>query len=148
MKKLIEAQDIIKAAKLNKFGGGSTARILMLLLKINKINKIYSDISNYSGTEFIDHLIKELKINYKFNEEELSRIPKSGPFIIVANHPYGGIDGMLLVKIVAQVRDDYKTMANFLLQQLEPVKDYILPVNPFEDRKDAKSSLAGIKSSL
>ncbi|MCF8379368.1 MAG: lysophospholipid acyltransferase family protein [Bacteroidales bacterium] len=148
MKKLIEAEDIIKAAKLNKFGGGSTARILMLLLKINKVNKIYSDISEYSGTEFIDHLIKELKISYKFNEEELSRIPTTGPFIIVANHPYGGIDGMLLVKIISQVRDDYKTMANFLLQQLEPVKDYILPVNPFEDRKDAKSSLMGIKSSL
>ncbi|MCK4920192.1 MAG: lysophospholipid acyltransferase family protein [Bacteroidales bacterium] len=148
MKKLIEPEDIIKAAKLNKFGGGSTARILMLLLRINKINKIYSDIAEYSGTEFIDHLIKELKISYEFNEEELNRIPTTGSFITVANHPYGGIDGMLMVKIISKVRDDYKTMANFLLQKLDPVKDLILPVNPFEDRKDAKSSLMGIKSSL
>ena len=146
LKKLIEPEDIIKAAKLKKFGGGSTAWILMLLLRINKINKLYSGVSNYTGTEFIDHLIKELKITYEFNEEELSRIPKDGAFITVSNHPYGGIDGMLKVKIISQVRDDYKVMANFLLQKLDPVKDYILPVNPFEDRKDAKSSLAGIKS--
>jgi len=148
LKKLIEPEDIIKAAKLNKFGAGSTAWILMLLLRINKINKLYSSISNYSGTEFIDHLIKELKISYEFNEEELSRIPKDGAFITVANHPYGGIDGMLLVKVISQVRDDYKAMANFLLQKLDPVKDYILPVNPFEDRKDVKSSLIGIKNSF
>ena len=37
-----------------------------------------------------------------------------------------------MVKIISQVRDDYKAMANFLLQKLDPVKDYILPVNPFE----------------
>ena len=148
MRKLIEPEDIIKAAKLNKFYGASTAKILMLLLRINKVNKLYSEVSNFEGPEFIEKLIKKLRINYEFSEEELSRIPKTGPFITVSNHPYGGIDGMLMVKIISQVRDDYKAMANFLLQKLDPVKDYILPVNPFEDRKDAKSSLAGIKSSL
>jgi putative hemolysin len=148
MRKLIEPEDIIKAAKLNKFYGASTAKILMLLLRINKVNKLYSEVSNFEGPEFIEKLIKKLRINYEFSEEELSRIPKTGPFITVSNHPYGGIDGMLMVKIISQVRDDYKAMANFLLQKLDPVKDYILPVNPFEDRKDARSSLAGIKSSL
>lgn len=148
MRKLIEPEDIIKAAKLDKLGGVSTARILMLLLRINKVNKLYDEVSNFQGNEFIENLIRKLRISYEFSEEELSRIPKTGPFITVSNHPYGGIDGMLMVKIISAVRDDYKAMANFLLQKLDPVKDYILPVNPFEDRKDAKSSLAGIKQSL
>lgn len=148
MKKLIEPEDIIKAAKLNKFVGASTSRILMLLLRINKINKLYSEVGDMEGPEFIEALIRKLRINYEFSPEELNRIPKTGPFITVSNHPYGGIDGMLMVKLISQVRDDYKALANFLLQRIDPVKDYILPVNPFEDRKDASSSLKGIKQAL
>lgn len=148
MRKLIEPEDIIKAAKLNKFVGASTSRILMLLLRINKINKLYSEVANFQGSVFVEKLIQKLRISYEFREDELNRIPKTGPFITVSNHPYGGIDGMLMVKVISEVRDDYKVMANFLLQRIDQIKDYILPVNPFEDRKDAKSSLTGIKQAL
>jgi len=145
MKKLIATEDIVKAAKLNKFGGTGAAKILMLMLRINKVNKLYSSIAHFQGVEFIDHLIQQLKIHFSVSEEEINRIPKTGSFITVSNHPYGGIDGLLLVKIMSLVRPDYKVLANFLLQRVEPVKDYTLPVNPFEDRKDVKSSITGIK---
>jgi putative hemolysin len=145
MNKLIEPDDIIKAAKLNKFGRNSAAKVLMLLLRINKINKLYAGISHKKGIDFVDALIKELKISFEISEEEMSRIPKAGAFITISNHPFGGIDGMLLVKLISEVRPDFKVLANFLLQRVEPVSDFILPVNPFEDRKDVRSSLAGIK---
>ncbi len=148
MKKLIETEDIIRAAKLNKIGGASAARVLMLLLRINKINKLYAEKAHMKGIDFIDDLIDELKLNFTVSEEELGRIPRTGPFITVSNHPFGGIDGMLMIKIIASVRPDYKILANFLTQRVEPVKDFILPVNPFEDRKDAKSSVTGIKYAL
>jgi putative hemolysin len=148
MKKLISSEDIVKAAKLNRFGGAPTARILMMMLRLNKINKLYSGIAHLTGVDFIDALIRELKISFEISEEELNRLPKNGAFITVSNHPYGGIDGLLLVKLLSGVRPDYKVLANFLLQRIDPVKDYILPVNPFEDRKDAKSSLSGIKYAL
>jgi len=148
MGKLIEPDDIIRAAKLNKIGGASTARILMLLLRINKINKLYSELENKSGIEFIDGLIRELKISYEVSEEEIARIPKTGPFITISNHPYGGIDSMLMVKTISSVRKDYRVMANFLLKKVNAIDEFILPVNPFEDRKDARSSILGVKHSL
>lgn len=148
MHKLIETEDFIKAAKLNRFGGSSAARILMMLLRINKINKLYSEICHLRGIEFMDRVIDELKISFEISEEELNRIPKTGAFITVSNHPYGGIDGMLLIRVVSMVRPDIKVLGNFLMQRVEPVKDYILPVNPFEDRKDLKSSVTGIKYAL
>ncbi len=148
MKKLIETEDIINAAKLNKFGGASAARVLMLLLRINKINKLYADMAHKKGLDFIDSLINELRLNFEVSEKELDRIPRTGPFITISNHPFGGIDGMLMVKIIAMVRPDYKVLANFLMQRVEPVKDFILPVNPFENRKDVKSSVTGIKYAL
>ncbi|MCK4749567.1 MAG: lysophospholipid acyltransferase family protein, partial [Bacteroidales bacterium] len=79
---------------------------------------------------------------------ELKKIPKEGAFITVSNHPFGGIDGMLLVKILEHYRPDIKVMSNFILNKIEPVSDYMLPVNPFERRKDAASSIIGIKMAL
>ena len=148
MKKLIETEEFIKAAKLNGFGGAGTARILMILLRINKINKLYSEISHLEGIEFVDKLIEELKISFEISEEELNRIPKTGAFISVSNHPFGGIDGLLLLKVLSIVRPDIKVLANFLMQKVEPVKDFILPVNPFDDHKNIKSSITGIKYAL
>jgi len=143
--KLIETDELIKAAKLNHFGGNSAARVLMMLLRINKINKLYEDISHLQGIEFLDSLIDKLQIDFEIREEEIKRIPLNGPFITVSNHPFGGIDGMLLVKILSRVRPDIKVLANFLMQRIDPVSDYILPVNPFEERKDVASSIAGLK---
>lgn len=146
--KLIETKDVLKAGKINSPGGESIARILMLLLRFNKINKLYSKTHHKEGMKFIDDLVNELEINYEINDEELERIPDKGPFITVSNHPYGGIDGLLLIDVIAKRRNDFRVMANFLLNRIEPIRDYILPVNPFEKHKEAGSSLSGIKTAL
>lgn len=147
--KLVETDDFIKAARLNKrIGGASAAKVLMTILRINKLNKLYEEISHLRGMDFIDALIEKLKLEYEVSEDELAQIPKDGAFITVSNHPFGGIDGMLLVKILSKVRPDIRVMSNFVLNKIEPVSEYMLPVNPFERRKDAASSLGGVKMAL
>ncbi len=146
--KLIDTEDLLKAGKLNKMGGGSIARLLMMLLKFNKINRVYSKTYDKDGMKFIYALINELEINYEINDEEIIRIPEKGPFVTVSNHPYGGIDGLLLLDAITKRRPDFKVIANFLLKRIEPISDYILPVNPFENHKDSKSSISGIKKAL
>jgi putative hemolysin len=146
--KLIETDEMIKAARLNRFGGASAAKVLMTVLRINRINKLYEEVSHYKGIEFVDALIEKLQLDYEVSEDEVKKIPTEGPFITVSNHPFGGIDGMLLVKILASVRPDIKVLSNFLLNKIKPVEEYLLPVNPFERRKDAASSISGIKMAL
>jgi len=146
--KLIETDELVRAAKLNRFGGASAAKMLMTVLRINKLNKVYNEISHLKGMKFIDTLIEKLEIDYEVREEELRRIPKNGAFITVSNHPFGGIDGMLLVKVIASVRPDIRVLANFLMQRIEAASEYMLPVNPFETHKDSASSIAGIKMSF
>ena len=147
--KLVETDEFIKAARLNKrIGGASAAKVLMTVLRINKINKLYDDLSHHKGMEFIDALIDRLKLEFEVSEEELAKLPKEGAFITVSNHPFGGIDGMLLVKIMSKYRPDIKVMSNFVLNKIEPVSEYMLPVNPFERRKGAASSLQGVKLAL
>jgi len=147
--KLIETDEFIKAARLDKRrGGASAAKVLMTVLRINKINRLYGEVSEHRGLEFIDALINKLQLEYEVSEDELKKIPREGAFITVSNHPFGGIDGMLLVKILAGIRPDIKVMSNFILNKIEPVSEYMLPVNPFERRKEASSSLGGIKAAL
>ena len=145
---LVSSKDISKAINFEKFGGEIFAKFLMQLLKFNKLNRLYSITKDKLGVEFITSVIEHLEFNYEVREEDLKKIPLEKPFIVVANHPFGGIDALILIKIFAEIRSDFKAMANFLLQKIEPVKDLIFPVNPFETRKDAKSSFAGIKSAL
>jgi putative hemolysin len=147
--KLVETDEFIKAARLNKrIGGASAAKVLMTVLRIKKLNKLYEELSHHRGMEFIDALIDRLQLEYEISEEELSKIPKEGAFITVSNHPFGGIDGMLLVKVLSKYRPDIKVMSNFVLNKIEPVSEYMLPVNPFERRKGAASSLMGVKLAL
>ncbi len=138
----------MKTARLKRFGGISAARVLMTVLRINKINKLYAEVSHHSGMAFIDALIEKLQLEYEVSEEELKKIPREGPFIIVCNHPFGGIDGILLIKILEKHRTDIKVLSNFVLNKIEQVSEFMLPVNPFERRKDAASSIIGIKAAL
>ena len=145
---LVSSKDISKAIHMDKIGGEVVAKFLMQLLKLNKVNRLYSETKNKLGIEFINSVIEQLEFTYEVRDEDIKKIPLDKPFIVVANHPFGGIDALILLKIFAEIRPDLKAMANFLLQKIEPIKDLIFPVNPFETRKDAKSSLAGIKSAL
>ncbi len=146
--KLVNEKEFSSVAKLNKFGGEAIAKVLMQLLKLNKINRLYSQNYQKQAPEFIQTAINELGLKYEVNPEELSRIPSKGAFITVSNHPLGGIDGLLLIKIMLEKRPDYKVMANFLLERMAPMKDKFFSVNPFETHKEASSSLKGIKASL
>jgi len=83
--KLIETEEMMKAARLNRFGGASAARVLMTVLRINRINRLYEEVSHHRGIHFIDALIEKLQLDYEVREEELKRIPSRGPFITVSN---------------------------------------------------------------
>jgi len=147
---LVNAKEVAKAIKVDKFGfiGTFIGWFLMKVLKISTLNKVYNKHKHLKDIEFVSALLEEFEIKFEIPEEDLRRIPKSGAFITISNHPLGGIDGILLLKLLLEHRTDYKIMANFLLHRIEPLKPYVMPVNPFESRKDVKSSMGGFKSAL
>ena len=148
---LIESNDIQAAGNLNRYigsaGGSIVAKLVMYIMQLNKINKLYSDIYSDDANDFLDQLIDALGVTIQVNEEDLQKIPKTGAFITISNHPFGGLDGIILIKLLSKIRPDYKVMANFLLKKIVPIKDYFLGVNPFESRKDI-SSAGGLKEAL
>ncbi|MGJ8760624.1 MAG: GNAT family N-acyltransferase [Polaribacter sp.] len=147
---LVTAKEIAQVIGLHKFGflGTFIGWILLRILRISAINRIYAKNKNKKDLNFLNSILDDCDIKFEIPEEDLKRIPKEGPFITVSNHPLGGIDGVLLLKLLIEKRADYKIIANFLLHRVEPLKPFVMPVNPFESRKDAKSSVAGIKNAL
>ncbi|WP_299249337.1 lysophospholipid acyltransferase family protein [uncultured Lacinutrix sp.] len=147
---LVSAKEVSKAINLEKYGvfGTFIGWLLMKVLKISTLNRIYNRNKHLSGIKFLDAILGEFQIKFEIPEEDLKRLPKDGAYITVSNHPLGGIDGILLLKLMLEQRADFKIIANFLLHRIEPMKPYIMPVNPFEDRKDVKSSIAGFKNAI
>ena len=147
---LVTSKEIAKIVGVEKLGvvGTFIGWLLIRILRISAINKIYNNNKDKSDLSFLNGVLDDCKIEFEIPEEDLKRIPKDGSFITISNHPLGGIDGVLLLKLLIEKRADYKIIANFLLHRIEPLKPYVMPVNPFENHKDAKSSVAGIKSAL
>ncbi|OUR93950.1 glycerol acyltransferase [Flavobacteriales bacterium 34_180_T64] len=147
---LVTAKEVAKAIHFDKYGllGTFFGWILMKVLKISTLNKIYKRNKHLSDIEFLDGILGDFQIKFEIPDEDLKRLPKDGAYITVSNHPLGGIDGILLLKLMVEQRKDFKIIANFLLHRIEPLKPYIMPVNPFEDRKDVKSSIAGFKNAI
>jgi putative hemolysin len=147
---LVTAKEVSKAIHADKYGflGTFFGWLLMKLLKISTLNKIYNRNKHLKDLAFLEAILDEFQIKFEIPEEDLKRLPKDGAYITVSNHPLGGIDGILLLKLMIEQRQDFKIIANFLLHRIEPMKPYIMPVNPFEDRKDVKSSVAGFKNAI
>lgn len=147
---LVTAKEVAKAINTEKYGvlGNLSGWLLMKLLKISTLNDIYDRNKHLSDVEFLNAILDEFQIKFEIPEEDLKRLPKEGAYITISNHPLGGIDGILLLKLMLEREPNFKIIANFLLHRIDPLKPYIMPVNPFENHKDAKSSVVGIKETL
>ncbi|WP_372752869.1 GNAT family N-acyltransferase [Mariniflexile sp.] len=147
---LVSAKEVAKVINVDNYGfvGTFVGWLLMKVLKISTLNRIYNRNKHLNDLPFLDAILDDFQIKFEIPEEDLKRLPKEGAYITVSNHPLGGIDGILLLKLMLEQRKDFKIIANFLLHRIEPMKPYIMPVNPFEDRKDAKSSLSGFKNAI
>lgn len=147
---LVSAKEVAKAINVDKYGfiGTGIGWLLMKVLKISTLNKMYNQKKHLKELDFLNSILDEFQIKFEIPEEDLKRLPKEGPYITVSNHPLGGIDGILLLKLMLEREPNFKIIANFLLHRIEPMKPYIMPVNPFDNHKDIKSSLVGLKETL
>jgi len=147
---LVTAKEVAKAIKADKYGilGTFSGWLLMKVLKISNLNKFYDKNKHLKDVAFLNAILDDLEIKFEIPEEDFKRLPKEGAYITISNHPLGGIDGVLLLKLMLEREPNFKIIANFLLHRIAPLKKYIMPVNPFENHKDAKSSVIGIKETL
>jgi putative hemolysin len=100
---LIDDRDLRKILKIRENEGKWLLTSIKHFLRIEEINQIYNDNSSPSGPDFVDYVINKLNIKYSVYGELDEIIPREGPFIIIANHPFGGIEGLLLLKLICKI---------------------------------------------
>ncbi len=145
--KIITKEDFAKATKLDKLRMPGLASLLMEVMKINDLNDTFAKAQHLQGIEFVDKILELVGVKVQFDPEELKNIPTEGAFVAIANHPYGGIEGLVLLNILRTVRPEAKLMANFILKKIPNLSEHFIAVNPFENIEHS-SSISGIKNTL
>ncbi len=93
------------------------------------------------GESFWDLAIRLLDLKVVTNEDALARIPKTGPLVVVANHPFGVLDGVIICHLVARVRSDFRILTNAVLNRADEVKEFLLPVDFTETEQALQTNL-------
>ena len=113
--------------------GTLVKRPLEKLLALPGINGIYSRATQQAGIDalqFCEKCLADMDVLVKVSKEDLDRIPRSGPLVIVANHPFGGVEGLILSSVLLKARPDFKVMVNYLLgliPELRPICAFVDP---------------------
>lgn len=96
-----------------------------------KIKKLYFDyVDDERPSElFWTDALERLNISYNLHNEAKAQIPRTGRLLIVANHPFGVIDGLVLCSMLSKIRDDYRIITHQVLRQAPAVMDKILPID-------------------
>lgn len=118
-------------------------------LGITHLNESYARVqADKSETNFYAKAQRALNISYEVSDEDLTRIPKEGPIIVVTNHPFGGVDGVAFGALLGTVRPDFKVMANYLLAHMKEIEPWLVGVDPFERKSSARFNFAAMKETI
>ena len=114
------------------------------------IKKLYLDYvdENRPPQHFWTDALERLKIRVSLKKETEQDIPETGRLLIIANHPFGVIDGVALCSMVAKVRTDYKIITHRVLRQAPAVMGNILPIDFDEDEKALRNNLQTRKDAM
>jgi len=85
---------------------------------------------------FWDGCIDLLQLDVDFDEEKIKKIPSEGPLMIVANHPFGVLDGLVICWLTSKIRSEFKVLTHSLLLRASETKDFLLPID-FSESKNA-----------
>ena len=109
-----------------------------------KLKRMYLHNQAYprTGETFWEAAIRYLQLRIIYNQEGLANIPETGPLVVVANHPFGVLDGIVISYLIGQKRNDYKILTNSVLFRAPELRPYLLPIDFAETREALKTNLA------
>jgi putative hemolysin len=122
------------------------ARPITKFLRALFKESVFQDFENnypyLQGFDFVEQVLDYFDFHYKVRDDERRHIPEEGRLIIVANHPIGSLDGLALLKLIGETRQDVKVVANDLLCNLHPLRKLLLPV----DNMNGSTPLQNLKA--
>lgn len=117
------------------------------LLCLSPIEALYRSLpQGLGGGAFVEAVLDAMAARIRVTAEEVARIPVSGPVVVVANHPFGGLEGLCLARILLSVRDDVRILANSLLSRLPELRDLFVFADPFGGKLAPGRNIASLRA--
>ncbi|MBE0643612.1 MAG: lysophospholipid acyltransferase family protein [Bacteroidetes bacterium] len=118
-------------------------------LAFERLNAIAAEAEHLTdGDSAENRILRVLDAQCHVDEKLLALIPETGPLIVVANHPFGGVEGLLLASLLKRRRKDVKILANFLLGNISQLRDLFIFVDPFAAPDSVRANVSGMRETL
>jgi putative hemolysin len=119
------------------------------LLLLTRLDAVYRHIAKKGEVRgFVDETLEKLEVRYDMGDADLSGAPRTGPLLVVANHPFGGIEGLILASLLLRARSDVKVMANHLLGRIPELQELLICVDPFGTRAATAKNTRPLREAL
>ncbi len=117
------------------------------ILHINEINNFMEKHHDKKDIPFIDEILEYTDFSYIVSKKDRDKIPSEGRLLIIANHPLGGLDGLILLKLISEVRNDVKIIVNEIVKEIDNLNGLFLPYN-INEPKIQRNNIHQISISL
>ena len=115
---------------------------VMHWLCLDKVNEVHSRGFDHPGPPFVKFLLEDFNIKLRIdNEQVLENLP-AGAFVTVSNHPFGALDGIALIHLIAQRRPEYKVMVNMVLNHITAMRPNFIAVDQSQSDDPAKRAVS------
>ncbi|HYM78099.1 MAG TPA: GNAT family N-acyltransferase [Candidatus Dormibacteraeota bacterium] len=118
------------------------------LAPVGKVRELYQRVQSSPQGFRLENLLAEMRIDLRLRPSDVARIPAAGPVIVVANHPYGVLDGALLTVLLNRVRPDVKVLTNFLLGDVPELRANCIYVDPFHTDQSGEANRKAAREAM
>jgi putative hemolysin len=118
-------------------------------LALRRLESLYGELPEGMDEQaFLTEGLQRLGVSWRVSEADRSRIPREGPVVVVANHPYGGLEGMVMAALLGEVRGDVRLLANHLLGRVPEMERHIIGLDPFGGRQAHRRNAPALRRAL
>jgi len=128
---------------------GLPRRLTEKILAVDRLRRKYATLpARRSGAQFLDLALTELNVRHEVSAGELSNLPASGPAVVISNHPFGGLEGMILLRLLLSIRPDVRVLANYMLQAIPDLREHLISVDPFGRPDSPRKNVVALKTAV
>ena len=123
-------------------------RAVLLDRLADDYDSLWQEDPQSSPEDFSNRCLSLFNTRWHIERGSIDAIPKEGPVLLVCNHPFGGMEGVVLIDLLSRVRKDSKVLANHILKRIDELAPRFIAVDPFETSSSAKKNIRGVGECL
>lgn len=118
------------------------------LAPVGRVRDLYRRVQQSPEGFGLEGLLAAMRIEVRIKAADQDRVPRSGPVVVVANHPYGVLDGAILTLLLNRVRPDVKVLTNVLLGDVPELQRHCIFVDPFQSDRSLEANRKALRQAL